>query len=258
MSKRTIGLFALGLIISFAAAFAEEPALEAEPAAAPKRSRLVRVSMTESNAQPAAPETYIPSATGPAPSPVEWNGNCATLGSVQLDAATKTVTATGWVNQTEGLIEVLACGPGGKVHESVFVLALNPLDLQAALLLTGVKGGKPMPAVGESPPEGDPIDVIVEWEADGGTRTARAESFVWNIEEDAVLPETPWTFTGSIVRDGEFKALAEESLVVTYWDPYAIVNLPLPCGINDELLVVNSNTVPPYQTPVKIHFSPKK
>ena len=51
-----------------------------------------------------------------------------------LDAAIKTVTTTGWVNQIAGPIEVLACGIQGKVHESIFVLALNPLDLQEALL----------------------------------------------------------------------------------------------------------------------------
>ena len=52
-------------------------------------------------------------------------------------------------------------------------------------------------------------------------------------------------------------ALVEESLVVTYWDPYAIINLPLPCGANDEILHVNTNTVPPYQTPVTMHFTPR-
>jgi len=207
-----------------------------------------------------APPLVVPvgSEPQPKPSPVQWEGNIATLGSVQVNAATKTVTATGWVNQTEGAIEVLACGPKGKVHESVFVLAANPLDLQAALLLAGLKGGTPMPAMGEGPPSGDPVDLLVEWQADGETRQARAETFVRNIQTDAVLPETPWTYTGSMIQDGEFMALAEESLVVTYWDPYAILNLPLSCGADDEILVVNSNTVPAYETPVTFRFSPRK
>ena len=193
----------------------------------------------------------------PDPSPILWEGDEATLGAVRLNAATKTVTATGWVNQTEGAIEVLACGLKGKVHESVFVLALNPLDLQAALLLTGLKGGEPMPDIGVGPPNGSPVDIFVDWQQDGETRTARAETFVWNIQDDTVLPETPWTFTGSIIRNGRFKALVEESLVVTYWDPYAILDLPLPCGADDEILHVNTNTVPPLHTPITMRFRPR-
>ena len=193
----------------------------------------------------------------PDPSPVRWEGTTAILGAVQVDSATKTVVATGWVNQTDGPIEVLACGIQGKVHESIFVLALNPLDLQAALLLAGLKGGEPMAAIGQGPPAGAPVDVFVDWKSGDESKTARAETFVWDLAANAVLPETPWTFTGSVVKDGQFKALAEESLVVTYWDPYAIVNLPLPCGANDEILAVNTNTVPPHATPVAFRFVPR-
>ena len=167
------------------------------------------------------------------------------------------VIATGWVNQTDGAVEVLACGPKGKVHESVFVLALNPLDLQAALLLAGLKGGEPMPDIGVGPPNGSPLDIYVDWRQDGEARTARAETFLWNVQEDAVVPETPWTFTGSFVRDGQFKALVEESLVVTFWDPFAIIDLPLPCGADDEIIHVNSNAVPPVQTPITMRFVPR-
>lgn len=228
MSRRHPGILAFGLILALAApAFAQGPVIHP-----------------------------VGSEPQPAPSPVRWEDTTAILGSVQLDSATKTVSATGWVNQIEGAIEVLACGLEGKVHESVFVLALNPLDLQAALLLAGLQGGEPMSEIGQGPPNGAPVDIVVEWKDGGETKSARAETFVWNIEDDAVLPETPWTFTGSVVKDGQFKALAEESLVVTYWDPYAIVNLPLPCGANDEILHVNTNTVPPYQTPVTFRFTP--
>ena len=249
MQRRPLGFLALGLILARAAtAFAQAPAPAADsPAAGPRPP-----------SPDAAPAIYpVGSEPQPEPSPVRWEGPIAHLGAVQVDSLAKTVTATGWVNQTEGPIEVLACGLKGKVHESIFVLALNPLDLQAALLLAGLKGGEPMSGLGESPPNGAPVDLFVDWRAGEESRSARAESFVWNAEAGAVLPETPWTFTGSVVKDGQFKALAEESLVVTYWDPYAIINLPLPCGANDELLSVNTNTVPPYETPVTFRFTPR-
>ena len=238
MQRRPLGFLALGLILA--------------------SSLAARAQTAPAGTDSPAPVIYpVGSEPQPEPSPVRWEGTTAILGSVQVDSLTKTVTATGWVNQIEGPIEVLACGIKGKVHESVFVLALNPLDLQAALLLAGLKGGEPMPSIGEGPPKGSPVDLWVEWQAGGELCKARAETFVWNKQANAVLPETPWTFTGSVVKDGQFKALAEESLVVTYWDPYAIVNIPLPCGADDEILSVNTNTVPPYETPVTFRFIPR-
>ena len=222
MQRRPLGFLALGLILARAAtAFAQEPAPASPPDSLSPVSRPL-------SPEPAPAIYPVGSEPQPEPSPVRWEGPIAHLGAVQVDSLAKTVTATGWVNQTEGPIEVLACGLKGKVHESVFVLALNPLDLQAALLLAGLKGGAPMAAIGEGPPSGAPVDILVEWQDGEETKSARAETFVWNAENNAVLPETPWTFTGSVVKDGQFKALAEESLVVTYWDPYAIVNLPSP------------------------------
>ncbi len=182
------------------------------------------------------------------------NAGTVVIGSVQVDAQTRTVLAPGWVNQQEGPIELLACGKRGKTHESVFVLDVNPLDLQTGLLLLGLKFGAPMPGLGQGPPQGDALDLWVEW-ADGETnRRERAEFFVYDTESHAVLPETPWVFTGSMMEAGEFKAMAEESLVATYWDPWAIVNMALPCGANDEFLMVNTNLAPAVQTPVTLHF----
>jgi hypothetical protein len=182
-------------------------------------------------------------------------GSIVTLGSVQVDALAKTVVISGWVNQTWGAIELLACGPGGKTHESAFVLDCSPVDMQAGLLLLGLKPGTPPTGLGQGQPAGTALDIWVDWQEGSSSRSLRAESFVVNVENDRQsLPETPWIFTGSVVEDGEFKALAEESLVVTYWDPWAIVNLPLACGSNDEILSVNSNCMPAMKTPVTFRF----
>jgi hypothetical protein len=250
MHRRLVRLLALGLILA-RPAFAQD----SSPASDPLSPASDLGSRTSDFAPP--PVYPVGSEPQPEPSPVRWEGQTALLGAVRLDSATKTVTATGWVNQTAGAIEVLACGLAGKVHESVFVLPVNALDLQAALLLAGLKGGEPMPAIGQGPPKGSPVDIFVDWQADGEPKTARAESFVWNVEENAVLPDAPWTFTGSMIKEGQFKAFAEESFVVTYWDPYAIVNLSHPAGSNDELLVVNTNVVPAVKTPVALRFIPR-
>ncbi len=186
---------------------------------------------------------------GAPPAPV-WVDGLAVVGSVRVDPAARAVIATGWVNQVLGPIELLACGPGGKTHESVFVMDVNPLDLQTALLLLGLKPGTPPTALGQGQPVGPKLDIWIEWADQGTQRKERAERFVVNVENDKPLPKTPWIFTGSVFEEGEFKALAEESLVATYLDPWAIVNLPLACAANDEILTVNERLVPPVKTPV--------
>ncbi|MDD2239444.1 MAG: YdjY domain-containing protein [Kiritimatiellae bacterium] len=233
MSRRTICFFALGLTLTLATT---------APAAEHEEPIVI---------YPAGSEPQPP------PSPVCWDGPIAHLGEVRVHSATKTVTATGWVNQTHGAIELLACGPKGKVHECVFVLSVNPIDLQAALLLAGLKGGEPMPDLGKGPPTGSPVDIFVEWDADGDLRRERAETFIWQIKEDAVLPNAPWIFNGSMVKEGRFMGFAEESLVATYWDPYALININHPAGANDEALHANPRQVPPYGTPITMHFIPR-
>ncbi|MBN1670344.1 MAG: hypothetical protein JXR37_04895 [Kiritimatiellae bacterium] len=183
-----------------------------------------------------------------------WKGGVATLGSVQVDAQQRCVTAKGWINQTQGLVELLACGPNGKVHESVLVLDVNPLDLQTALLLLNLKPGRPPAALGEGRPEGPELELWVHWQESSTNRSLRAERLLYDDKGKKDVPETRWVFTGSAVENGKFMALAEESLVATYWDPWAIVNLPLDCGANDDILLVNEKTVPPLKTPVTLEM----
>ena len=169
-----------------------------------------------------------------------------------VDAQDRSVLVTGHVNQVEGSIELFACGPRGKTHESVLVLDVYPVDLQAALILIGAKHGRPAEGPGMGPPEGDPLDVFVEWQDGKRTVRRRAEALIRNSTTKRVMPKTAWIFTGSTFEDGRFKALVEESLIVSYWDPWAIINIGSDVGADDEILSVNTKTVPPLGTPVTV------
>jgi hypothetical protein len=154
---------------------------------------------------------------------------------------------------TAGLIELLLCGPRGKTHESVFVADCSPLDVQTGLLLLDVKPGRPPAERGVGMPDGPKLQISVEWGKDT-KHSKQAEKFIYNTKQDAVVPGTDWVFTGSVVENGRFMAMAEESIIATYWDPWAIVNLPLPCGSNDEILVVDRDSIPPLNTLVHIRI----
>lgn len=192
----------------------------------------------------------------PAAAPV-WKDGVAHLGSVRVDPRTRTVLADGWVNQVSGPIELLACGKGGKTHESVFVLDVHPLDLQTGLLLLGLEPGTPPSGLGQPGAAGPVLDIHVDWELKGKRRSLPAERFILHVERQQPLKKIPWLFTGSTIEDGEFKALAEESLVATYWDPWAILNIGDPAGADDEILAVNKRLIPPLNTPITMRFRPR-
>jgi len=173
-------------------------------------------------------------------------------GTVQVDPVLRCVVVTGFVNLVEGPIELMACGPGGKVHESLLVLELNPVDLQAALLLIGLRSGPPMKDLGVGPPLGDRVLIWAEWQQDGQRQVRPLADLAYQWQRKAPLKTDGWVFTGSTFEDGKFKALAEESLITSYWDPWSILNVQAAVGADDEALSVNTNAVPPLHTPIRL------
>jgi hypothetical protein len=185
-----------------------------------------------------------------------WSNGLAVVGSVLVDPSNRCVLVQGYVNQTNGPVELLACGPNGKTHESILVLQASPLDVQVGLLLLGLKPeGRPHEVgVWPRPWRGPRLDLRVEWQQDGQARRCRAEEMLWDAEKNRGLPPTPWIFTGSVMEQGKFCALAEDSHIATYWDPWALINLPLACGANDDTLCANHATIPRLGTPVRLRL----
>jgi hypothetical protein len=179
------------------------------------------------------------------------------FGTVMVDAGRREVIMTGYVNQVEGALELLACGPGGKTHESALVMFADPHDIQAALLLLGLRHGPPMSDVGKGPPLGDRVTLTVTWELDGETRSVGAETFLYDIKTRRVANHGGWIFNGSVTEGGRFKAREEESFITTYWDPWAIINLEGEIGADDERISVNRKTIPPLHTPVRLIVRPE-
>jgi hypothetical protein len=176
------------------------------------------------------------------------------LGSVWIDPGRSELVMSGMVNQVEGAIELLACGPGGKTHESLFVLFVDPSDLQTGLFLLGLKHGPPMEGMGAGPPVGDPVSIAVEWEEGGKVRRANAGEFIRDVKTGEPADHAAWIFNGSKVEKGYFLARAEESLIASYWDPWAIINIKSALGADDERLAARK--VAPLHTPVRMIISP--
>jgi hypothetical protein len=137
----------------------------------------------------------------------------------------------------EGMLELIACVKGSKEHESIVAIEARPMHIHTALLLLGANNGAPTtsrPADGEEtrwihiPPQGDPVDVFLVFEALDGNVVEHpisdfvARSDVQNdkfaanrdeAEEEGGFPHT-FLFAGSHLRDngpGQRQYLADLS-----------------------------------------------
>ncbi len=170
---------------------------------------------------------------------------------------------SGWVNLQDGAIEVFACTPGGKTHESVLVLDCVPRGVQAGLLALGLTPGTPV-AVDETgavtPPTGDLVEVIVTWtDESGALREARAEDWIWKQRSAEPMARRGWVFAGSFEAEAEgdakeatFAADLGRSLITTYYDSSAILESPDEQAGNDEAYLVHREVVPPVGTEVTV------
>ena len=165
------------------------------------------------------------------------------VGRIIIDRQQGTMFVPGRVNQTEGIIEYMAVGPRGKLHESVLMLDVHPLELQVACILLGIKvasmseqtdpslaivpRGKTeaSPAV-PRPIEGSLVTLEVSWRVDGKKVTHRAEELAYNRERHKTMEKSPWVYTGSVVFKGVFAAEFDQSFVATWPDRSALFNTP--------------------------------
>jgi hypothetical protein len=177
------------------------------------------------------------------------------IGKIIIDTKTLEITFDGIVNQDSGMIELVACAPGGKTHESIFVWDVQPYHLQISLLLLGLNYGGGVFAQGDTnAPRGDSVYVFVSWEENGKIVTHRAEDFVWNVAEKRPMENVAWIFTGSKIVNGIFMAEQQRSLLTTYRDPFTILDNPLQGGANDDLYIANHAAIPPKGTKVHIRI----
>ena len=169
------------------------------------------------------------------------------------------VRVNGEINMDEGLVEYLACGYHGKLHESVLKLDVVPYYLQIALLLIGLEpGNNPLEFQGQPrTPKGDFVELWSSCEdKDKKKVSCRAEDLVFNNKNKKVMRHTHWIFTGSQILDGRFMADVEQSIAATYHDPFAMFDHPFETGSDDTIYLVNNEVVPPKGTPVTFEIRP--
>jgi hypothetical protein len=141
------------------------------------------------------------------------------IGAILIDTAKKEFSVRGVVNDAK-VLEFLANTKGGfKAYESALELETNAVNFNVACLLIGLDpAGATLSRFQFDPelPQGNPVELFVEWDEGGKKRQVRAEELVFNNATKQTLPEGPWVYTGSVFREGNFYMAESEGTLVGF------------------------------------------
>lgn len=181
----------------------------------------------------------------------------------------------GAVAQPSGLLELFACPPRGKTHESVVEVACRASDFNAACMLLRFDPPRmKKPPEGETPTEAsfDTLRIFVEWEEkqpDESTKIVRhrAEDTILMASTRKTMPHVNWLYIGSGLReyprdwahpdagsDLRYEADMAGVLVTVFADSWTVVENPLPEAVSDEVWLANEALLPERGTPVRLIF----
>jgi len=177
------------------------------------------------------------------------------VGLVRLNPAEKTVQFPAFVNMTNGLVEYLIVTGTGKLHESVLRTDVEPAQIHVAMLFIGTQGATNSATTNIL---GDKFRVKISYKSDSAERRADGEEFVFNNKAKVPMSKGAWIYNGSKIVDGTFIAQRDGSIVSIITDPLALANNPRPDRDDDEIWFVNTNSVPPLNTPVEVTFQLEK
>jgi len=176
------------------------------------------------------------------------------------------VAVPGMVLLDNGLIELFACGIGGKEHESVLRLECDIHSLDSALTLAGFQRGRIEGSKRQKGRVGDRLIALVQWKTtDGGVTTHRAEDLIIHAGRQTPMPRIGWVYVGRWYEANDpmsspknkktykiLMAASTRSLVATWRDESALLDNPMPDAEDDSLYYANPVPLPPPGTKVML------
>lgn len=185
-------------------------------------------------------------------------GNKFKLGDIVIDKNANSIRFPAKINMHEGVIELLLCSPYGKTHESLFVTDVDAIHLNLALIMIGCKAGeRKVSEQGQNIiPEGTLVTIEISYkedEKDKEEKIIRAEDWILDKKQNKPMAHTNWVYTGSFVsKDGEYMAKLTGTYIVTFHDPYTIIDIPLEEGADDTIFWINKDAIKKKDFPVEI------
>lgn len=162
-----------------------------------------------------------------------------------------------------GPLELVACSPQSKEHESILIVRARPLHISQALGMIGVAAGSPVRYDADAdrwhPATGDRLLITIEWIKDGAPRSEPIERWLMSAQDRKPVSAIDWIFAGSI-RDSRDRLAADLEgtiLCLVDFESALIAPAALHTADNEQLWVLaNTDAIPEVQTPVTLILTP--
>jgi hypothetical protein len=168
------------------------------------------------------------------------------------------------VSLRRGLLEMFACTPNTKEHESIVAVDSAAFVLHAGLLAVGAEPGSPVQFTPEyKAPTGTQINIEVHWiDTDGKQQKAKAQDWIRDARTNKTM-DLPWVFAGSgFWRDEEtgnsgYLAEAGDLICVANFST-AMLDVPAELTSDNSGLLYEAYTerIPPLGWPVRLVLKP--
>ncbi len=182
---------------------------------------------------------------------------------VRINWQARAVEVDGTVVLRDGMLELFACLPQTREHESVIRLAGRARDIYQALGLLGVEPGHPprWDPVAEQviPAAGPRLLLEVRYPQGGELRTREIHEWLWNGRDDRPAPPVQWVYSGSILADdGSLAADAEGTVVCVVDFDAALIAMPQSYSADNAALWLRpwAERIPPEGTAVVLIIRP--
>ena len=154
-----------------------------------------------------------------------------------------------------GPLELLACSPQTREHESILTVAARPRDIYYALGLIGAEAGSPIQydeaADRLLPPTGQSLELHIRYRHGGARRTVRARRWLSTPEGAVPGRSIRWVFAGSTTLEtGRFAADTDGTVVCLVDFDSALITIDGLHTADNAALWLHANTseIPPLGT----------
>lgn len=185
-------------------------------------------------------------------------------GNVWINLEDKLVVIDGKICMTRGPLEMFACPPNTKEHESVVQVEAKSFIVHTALLMVGAKSGKPVNWEPKyTPASGTKIEIMVHWlDKDGKHQKLRAQEMIRDVRTKKAMKES-WVFAGSEfytnpnTKIRHYLADGGEMICVSNFTT-AMMDIPVESSQSKEGLIFEalSEKIPPIRTRVRLVLKP--
>jgi hypothetical protein len=220
--------------------------------------------------EPESPPAPAPEAAPAKPAVERLDATRYRVGGVTLDQKTREIRFPAVVNMTEGLLEYALVRSHGKLHESLLATDVPATDIQLAFALLRYppsaelypllndKGGvsNRFPVVPEATKAAARIQVNVEWDDAGKSRTAPLNEWIQHATKGSAMPATLWVYGGSLVEEGNFYAESTGDLIAIFLSGAALVNYPGKDNDDDTVWLPYPKRVPAIGTKITVVIAP--